>query len=222
MKNFTTEQLFTLINNSQNGSRKADNILLDQFQRLVIKEARRFSPSRVLGMDDYISYGRVGLINAISKFDTTKGYPFLPYAQKCIYNAIVGGIKRDTNEMDTHLVSFEDDKGKERDAYDGTDRCCHFNDCDDTEGNPNMFDTDYYAYEMDRESRRALLNCALNRLSEKEREVITLKMGLNGQSPMELKDIAQMRNVSHEAVRKLAIRAEENLRKILKNMPEWV
>ena len=48
---------------------------------------------RAMTMDDILQYGRIGLWNAICKFDESKGYQFSTYAYRAIFNSIVQCLK---------------------------------------------------------------------------------------------------------------------------------
>jgi len=79
----------------QEGSREAEADLIAQFLPLVTKVANRLAiglPSNV-DKDDLISYGRFGLLDALAKFDHTRGLKFETYAMWRIRGAMIDGLR---------------------------------------------------------------------------------------------------------------------------------
>ncbi|GAA4700935.1 FliA/WhiG family RNA polymerase sigma factor [Brevibacillus fulvus] len=79
----------------QEGNREAEVELVTQFLPLVTKVANRLAiglPSNV-DKDDLISYGRFGLLDALSKFDHTRGLQFETYAMWRIRGAMIDGLR---------------------------------------------------------------------------------------------------------------------------------
>ncbi|MFM1650840.1 FliA/WhiG family RNA polymerase sigma factor [Brevibacillus sp. B_LB10_24] len=79
----------------EEGSRSAEEELVEQFLPLVGKVANRLSiglPASV-EKDDLISYGRFGLLDALAKFDHTRGLQFETYAMWRIRGAMIDGLR---------------------------------------------------------------------------------------------------------------------------------
>ncbi|MET3288518.1 UNVERIFIED_CONTAM: RNA polymerase sigma factor for flagellar operon FliA [Brevibacillus sp. OAP136] len=79
----------------EEGSREAEVDLVTQFLPLVSKVANRLAiglPSNV-DKDDLVSYGRMGLLDALSKFDHTRGLQFETYAMWRIRGAMIDGLR---------------------------------------------------------------------------------------------------------------------------------
>jgi RNA polymerase primary sigma factor len=70
---------------------RARNHLLEANLRLVVAVARRFS-GRGLPFLDLIQEGNLGLIQAVERFDYTKGYPFSTYATWWVRQAIIRAL----------------------------------------------------------------------------------------------------------------------------------
>lgn len=72
------------------------NIIFMEYRELVIKIAARLAPSynNYVELDDLISYGNIGLIDAIEKFDINKGVKFETYASIRIRGAIIDEIRK--------------------------------------------------------------------------------------------------------------------------------
>lgn len=99
----------------QEGSREAEVDLITRFLPLVDKVANRLAinlPSNV-DKDDLISYGRFGLLDALAKFDYTRGWQFETYAMWRIRGAMIDGLR----ENDWIPRTVRDKAKKIEDAY---------------------------------------------------------------------------------------------------------
>jgi RNA polymerase primary sigma factor len=75
------------------GDKEAKNKLILSNIRLVISIAKRYcNHSGILGLDDLVSEGIIGLMKAADKFDYRKGYKFSTYATWWITQAITRSI----------------------------------------------------------------------------------------------------------------------------------
>ncbi|NLV89490.1 MAG: sigma-70 family RNA polymerase sigma factor, partial [Tissierellia bacterium] len=74
------------------GDEKARNILIERNLRLVAHIVKKYNNT---GKDtgDLISIGTIGLIKAISTYDSTKGTRLATYAARCIENEILMTIR---------------------------------------------------------------------------------------------------------------------------------
>ncbi len=79
----------------QEGDKDAELELITRFLPLVTKVANRLAiglPSTV-DKDDLISFGRFGLLDALQKFDYTRGLQFETYAMWRIRGAMIDGLR---------------------------------------------------------------------------------------------------------------------------------
>jgi len=70
------------------GDEEARNVLIERNLRLVAHIVKKYAQSS-RDSDDLISIGTIGLIKAISNFDSSKGVRLATYAIRCIENAIL-------------------------------------------------------------------------------------------------------------------------------------
>ena len=70
------------------GDEKARNILIERNLRLVAHIVKKYNNTGK-DTDDLISIGTIGLIKAISTYDSTKGTRLATYAARCIENEIL-------------------------------------------------------------------------------------------------------------------------------------
>ncbi|PIE04313.1 MAG: RNA polymerase subunit sigma [Spirochaetales bacterium] len=73
------------------GDREAQAKLIEANLRFVVNTAKRFQ-NQGLPLDDLISEGNIGLMNAIDRYDPDKGYHFISYAVWWIRQAILKAI----------------------------------------------------------------------------------------------------------------------------------
>lgn len=70
------------------GDWKAREILIERNLRLVAHVVKKYQGVEE-DLDDLISIGTIGLIKAVSTYDTQKGSRLATYAARCIDNAIL-------------------------------------------------------------------------------------------------------------------------------------
>ena len=75
-----------LIKRTENGDREARSKLIEHNLRLVAHVAKKYYGSGA-DQDDLISIGTIGLIKAVSSFNSGKGIRLATYAARCIENA---------------------------------------------------------------------------------------------------------------------------------------
>lgn len=102
MKHLSNEQLCAL---AQNGDKNARNLLLENNIGFIRKTANDIYVKMNLGeselvidKDDLEQEGCIGLLNAIPRFDESKGVRFLTYAAPFIRNAMIDFIRRESND----------------------------------------------------------------------------------------------------------------------------
>lgn len=176
---------------------EAKRILVERNLRLVAHIARKYQNVDE-DMEDLISIGTIGLIKAIDSFDAGKG-KLSTYASRCIDNELL------------MLLRAKKKTSREVSLYEpiGTDR----------EGNEiNLLDvieqeqTDVVD-RMEVEDRlRRLTGLIGERLTDREREIITLRYGLLGGHEITQREIGHKLGISRSYVSRIEKRALEKLR----------
>ena len=97
----------------KNGDADAKNILIERNLRLVAHVVKKYS-AQGAETDDLISIGTIGLIKAISTFDSSKGARLATYASKCIENEILMNFRTDKKRKND--ISLQDPVGKDKEG----------------------------------------------------------------------------------------------------------
>jgi RNA polymerase primary sigma factor len=87
----TPEEEVELAKKVAQGDKKAREKLLVSNMRFVVNVAKKYQ-NRGLELEDLISEGYIGLIEAVEKFDVTRGYHFISYAVWWIRQSILKAI----------------------------------------------------------------------------------------------------------------------------------
>ncbi len=85
-KALTAKQEAELIEKKEQGDIDAKNKLIEHNLRLVAHIVKKYYSGQV-EQDDLISIGTIGLIKAVSTFNSNKGIRLATYAARCIENA---------------------------------------------------------------------------------------------------------------------------------------
>ena len=180
----------------------ARQTLIEHNLRLVVYIARKFENTGV-GIEDLISIGTIGLIKAVKTFDYTKKIKLATYASRCIENEILMFLRRTSRQK--LEVSLDEPLNTD---WDGNELL--LSDILGTDG-----DTVLRPIEDDVD--RQLLTTAVSRLSEREREIITLRFGLGGREEKTQKEVADYLGISQSYISRLEKRIIARLkREILK------
>ena len=191
-----------LIARMDGGDLSVRQTLIERNLRLVVYLARRFENTGI-NMEDLISIGTIGLIKDINTFRSDKNIKLATYASRCIENEILMYLRK--NSAQRTEISFDeplstDWDGKELLLSDvlGTDS--------DTVMRPIEADVD-----------RRLLQDAVGKLPERERNIITLRFGLDGKKELTQKEVADRMGISQSYISRLEKRIILRLkREILK------
>ena len=181
-----------------NGDKEARNKLVEHNLRLVAHIIKKYYGTQS-EQDDLVSIGTIGLIKAVDTYDMNKNIRLSSYASRCIENEI--------------LMHFRNAKKSAQDIS--------LNETIDTDkdGNPltlldimavddNIIDT------LDLKFNSSKLGQYINEeLDEREKRIIILRYGLNGNEPMTQKNVAKLLNISRSYVSRIETRALKILKK---------
>ena len=182
----------------EQGMEGAKHRLIEHNLRLVVYIARRFE-STGIHLEDLISIGTIGLIKAIGTYRRDKNIKLATYASRCIENEILMHIRKISGQR----VEVSLDEPINMD-YDGNELLLS-----DILGT----DEDVVTGRLEDDVDLFLLRQALLILSERERQIIHMRFGLEGQQEMTQKEVAEKMGISQSYISRLEKRIMTRLRK---------
>lgn len=198
----TSEEEKMYLERMKNGDEEARNILIERNLRLVAHVSKKYSSSNV-DQDDLISIGSIGLIKGINSFDMDKNFKLATYIAKCIENEILMYLR--SNKKRGADVYLNEPIGKDKDDNEVTLQ-------EVLENNERNVED-----EVDLKFKiRNLYEKMKNILKEREKVIIELRFGLNGDKPKTQKEIAKMMNISRSYVSRIESKAIGKLAKEIK------
>lgn len=185
------------------GDDEARNILIERNLRLVAHVAKKYGNSNV-DQDDLISIGTIGLIKGINSFDADKGSRLSTYVSRCIDNEILMHL-RATKKLGAE-VALNEPIGKDKD--------------DNVVTLEEVLEADVRGVDeiIDLKMKiKKLYEKVKTILKDREKMIIELRFGLNGQKPKTQNEIAQMIGISRSYVSRIETKAISKLAKEIKD-----
>lgn len=185
------------------GDKEARNKLIEHNLRLVAHIAKKFE-SKDNSQDDLISIGTIGLIKGIDTYKQNKSTKITTYAARCVQNEILMFFR--SNKKNQNNVSLNDSIGFDKEGNEisliDVLKCESKDLADLLHDENNIF----------------LLNKYLKLLSEREKEIIIKRYGLNNHKEMTQKEIAKELGISRSYVSRIEKRAlTKMLREFIKS-----
>ena len=177
--------------------------LIERNLRLVVYIARRFENTGV-GIEDLISIGTIGLIKAINTYQPAKNIKLATYASRCIENEILMYLRKNANRRGE--VSLDEPLNTD---WDGNELLLS-----DVLGT----DEDLVVQPLEADVDRQLLRRAMERLDDRERQIITLRFGLDGRRECTQKEVADKLGISQSYISRLEKRIIARLKKEIVRM----
>lgn len=192
------EEESTLITMLSDGDGSVKPQLIERNLRLVVYIARRFENTGI-NIEDLISIGTIGLIKAVDTYKPAKNIKLATYASRCIENEILMHLRKTAAQKSE--VSFDEPLNTDWDGNElllsdilGTDA--------DTVMRPIEADVD-----------RELLQEAMEKLTSRERKIITLRFGLDGAPEKTQKEVADLLGISQSYISRLEKRIISRLKR---------
>lgn len=182
----------------QQGDQRARQTLIEHNLRLVVYIARRFENTGI-NIEDLISIGTIGLIKAVGTYQPARSIKLATYASRCIENEILMYLRK-TSSQKTEL-SFDEPLNTD---WDGNELL--LSDVLGTEA-------DVVMRPIEEDVERDLLAAAINVLSPREKQIITLRFGLGGGKEQTQKEVADQLGISQSYISRLEKRIISRLKK---------
>ena len=202
-KAYTTKEEQQKIEELLSGKTSVKGELIEHNLRLVVYIARKFDNTGV-DLDDLISVGTIGLIKAVNTFNSNKNIKLATYASRCIENEILMHLRKVSKLKGE--VSLDEPLNVD---YEGNKLLL----CDILGTDPDM------VYKKSEESaEQKILRQAISKLSERERQIMCLRFGLDGEEELTQKEVADMLSISQSYISRLEKKIVERLKKEFKKL----
>jgi RNA polymerase sporulation-specific sigma factor len=185
------------------GDIEARNKLIEHNLRLVAHIVKKYD-HKSEDSDDLISIGTIGLIKGIDSFKGSKGTRLTTYCARCIENEILMFFRG--NKKNSKNISLNEPVGFDKDGNE-----ISFLDILKTP-NPD------FAMDIHNQNNISLLSTYFSVLTEREKEIVEKRYGLNNQEERTQKEIAKELGISRSYVSRIEKRAlTKMLREFIKN-----
>lgn len=183
---------------SENGNSLAKQKLIEHNLRLVVYVAKKFS-SAELDVEDLISIGSLGLIKAVNTYKSGKNIKLATYASKCIENEILMYLRKVSRQK--QIVSLDEPLN-----VDGDGNELILSDLLPSEDN-NPIEN------VEKSTEKEILWRVINKLNEREREIMVLRFGLSGGEELTQKEVADSLGISQSYISRLEKKIVVRIRK---------
>ena len=183
------------------GNVNAKNKLIEHNLRLVVFLAKKYENTGY-DVEDLVSIGSIGLIKGINTYKLDKNIKLATYASRCISNEILMFLRK--NKKRRGEISFEDALN-----YDAEGNELHLEDILGT-------DVDYVPNEYEKILNKEVLERELKSLDEREKEIMTLRYGLNNTKEYTQKEVALKLGISQSYISRIEKKVIKRLKQMMK------
>ena len=185
------------------GNNKSREILIEHNLRLVAHIVKKYG-EKGDNLDDLISIGTIGLIKGVDSFSKSNGAKLTTYCARCIDNEILMHYRN--NKKTSKNISLDESIGFDKEGNEIT--------IVDILKTP---DPDYISDISTKDDIKKLQKY-INILSDREKNIIIKRYGLNGEKEITQKCIAKELNISRSYVSRIEKRAlTKLLREFIRN-----
>ncbi len=182
----------------ENMNEDSKNKLIIHNLRLVVYIARKFDNSPT-GIEDLISIGTIGLIKAVNTFCPDRNIKLATYASRCIENEILMHLRKVSSKRNE--ISIDEPLNTD---WDGNELLLS-----DVLGS----DGDEVGRGIEQEDERNQLNCFVNGLPPREKQIMQMRFGMNGYPEYTQKQVADTLGISQSYISRLEKRIIVKLKK---------
>ena len=179
-------------------SQEARDALIEHNLRLVAYIAKRFENTGA-NIEELISIGTVGLMKAVSTFNSDKNIKLATYASRCIENEILMFIRKTSSQK--REISIDEPLSVD---WDGNELLLS-----DILGS----DSDVVFKDMEEDEERKMVRAAVENLNDRERIIVELRYGLVNGHELTQKEVADALGISQSYISRLEKKIMSRLRK---------
>ena len=170
------------------GSKEAKDKLIEHNLRLVVFLAKKYENTGV-DLEDLVSIGTIGLIKGVETYKLDKNIKLATYASRCIDNEILMFLRK--NKKRRGEVSLEDSL-----SYDSEGNELRLEDILGT-------DEDIVTRDLEHETEKNLLYEEINKLSDRDKEIMIMRYGLFNTEELTQKEVAQKLGISQSYISRI-------------------
>lgn len=177
---------------------EARDVLVEHNLRLVAYIAKRFENTGA-NIEELISIGTVGLMKAVSTFNSDKNIKLATYASRCIENEILMFIRKTATQRKE--ISIDEPLSVD---WDGNELLLS-----DILGSEN----DVVSKSMEEAEEKRIVRDAVSGLSDRERIIVELRYGLISGRELTQKEVADLLGISQSYISRLEKKIMQRLKK---------
>ena len=186
---------------ASDGDSFARDKLIEHNLRLVVFLAKKYENTGV-DLEDLVSIGTIGLMKGVKTFSVDKNIKLATYASRCIDNEILMYLRK--NKKIKTEISFDESL-----SFDADGNELHLEDVLGTA-------PDLVTKPLEDEVNKKLMLDEIEKLSERDKEIITLRYGLNGRMEKTQKEVAELLGISHSYISRIEKKVIKRLKNIVK------
>ena len=194
------EEELALLIRSKEGDIKARNKLIEHNLRLVVFLAKKYE-NTTYDIEDLVSIGSIGLIKGINTYKIDKNIKLATYASRCISNEILMFLRK--NKRKKTEISLEEALN-----YDNEGNELHLEDILGT-------DAELVPKEYELKVDKELLSKEIATLSPRDKEIMTLRYGLNNTIEYTQKEVADMLGISQSYISRIEKKVIRKLKQVM-------
>ncbi len=179
------------------GDKTARDKLIKHNLRLVAHVVKKYS-TNPQDNEDLISIGTIGLIKAVQSFTYEKSTRFSTYAAKCIENEVLMSFRK--QKGNENIISLDDTLEVNNDVSRLSLK----------ESIPDDFDVAEWCEKQ--EEKQMIHSLVAEKLQGRERQVIIMRYGLGGGTPMTQQQVCEILGISRSYVSRIETKAINILR----------
>lgn len=183
------------------GDSFARDKLIEHNLRLVVFLAKKYENTGV-DLEDLVSIGTIGLMKGVKTFSMDKNIKLATYASRCIDNEILMFLRK--NKKIKTEISFDESL-----SFDADGNELHLEDVLGTA-------PDLVTKPLEDEVNKKLMLDEIEKLSERDKEIITLRYGLNGRMEKTQKEVAELLGISQSYISRIEKKVIKRLKNIVK------
>ena len=195
------EEEYKYVEAFQKGDISARNKLIEHNLRLVVFLSKKYENTKV-DLEDLVSIGTIGLIKGINTYKNDKNIKLATYASRCIDNEILMYLRK--NKKRKADVSLDESL-----SFDSEGNELHLEDILGTE-------SDIVTKNLEESDMKKIMLKEIDKLNERDKQIIMLRYGLNGNEEMTQKEVAELLGMSQSYISRIEKKVINKISNIIK------